>query len=452
MANLPLIFGSHLGNFEKLSDPLWLGWFDDNGRLIDDVCREDLRKAANSGAGATRLFKPTAELLVSPGLWDVSKYDPIVIEDTKKAIAHCREFNIQPWLTLWFNHSEPTPWKNNIQGLRDMYSSIPLSEALVEMWVRELGTDVYFEICCEPVYKGNGTSQSYMNPGSSSYWLAKMIEKLWLLGVPADHICYGAELIYEYIPATKNFKVNSTRDMFGQAAEVVRVDLKKLGWSLDKINKNLNLGLLAQHNCGRASEEMDGVFFPRGYDNQFCIDTWGKTNSSRMAMVSDDGLPQGKPYVSNPQPDGRWPRPTPEEEYVAAKNTIQYPSGKPWVIEVLGYKHNEEIYAQLEKVEQAVFEIFGQHSENYGKFPDPITPDECKIGEIKTSTCPDGSTIITHTCENGKWVETGNTCPVEPDQKCSCWYYLNIHDTMFGIPNFLKCITGKINKYCKEKK
>lgn len=41
--------------------------------------------------------------------------------------------------------------------------------------------------------------------------------------------------------------------------------------------------------------------------------------------------------------------------------------------------------------------------------PDP-DPD-CYVGETKTKICSDGSTIITHTCVDGKFSATNNVCP-----------------------------------------
>lgn len=87
---------------------------------------------------------------------------------------------------------------------------------------------------------------------------------------------------------------------------------------------------------------------------------------------------------------------------------------------------------------------------NHDQFPYTYVQPECQLGETKTETCWDGSTIVTHTCENYKWVPTGNTCPAEPTD-CKCTYYLNIHDSWLGIPNFIKCLFGKIKPYCKEK-
>jgi hypothetical protein len=366
-ATKPLIFGSHLGNFEFKTDALWLGWRNADGTLDEKIVREDVRLAANAGTGATRLFKPTFELSVGANLWDVSKFDEREFDIARKAIAICREFNVQPWLTMWFNHSEPTPWKNNVQGLKDPYSSIALSEAYVEKVVTELGADIYYEIICEPAYKGSGTSASYMNAGSSSYWLAKMIEKFWSLGVAADHICYGAELVYTYDKTTKQFKVNTTRDMVGQAAEVVRVDLKKKGWSLQKINDALNAGWQTQHTCAYAGEIVDGVTWALGRESQFCADTWGKANALRRVIASDDGT------RIKPGPGERWTRPTPTQEYISARGLLlQYTWPKGLAIEVLGYKHNNEIYAQLREVSRAVKEATGSWPENWKRFAAPI--------------------------------------------------------------------------------
>jgi len=43
---------------------------------------------------------------------------------------------------------------------------------------------------------------------------------------------------------------------------------------------------------------------------------------------------------------------------------------------------------------------------------------ECQIGEVKKEICWDGSEIITHTCENGKWTPTQNVCPDQPTTTC----------------------------------
>jgi len=59
-------------------------------------------------------------------------------------------------------------------------------------------------------------------------------------------------------------------------------------------------------------------------------------------------------------------------------------------------------------------ERFGEYPANFGKYPDDWIPPECQLGEVKKETCWDGSEIITHTCSGGKWVPTGNACPVKP--------------------------------------
>jgi hypothetical protein len=372
-AEKPIIFGSLIGNFSSVDDPQLLGWIKPDGVLDEKVCGEDLRLLANAGADATRLFKPRFELLVSPGMYDVSRFDQVQFDNTKKAITLSLKWGIKPWLTLWFNHAEPTPWKNNIQGLKDPYSSISLSEAYIERVVAELGTDIGYEIICEPYYKGSGTSASFMNPGSSSYWLAKMIQKLWALGVPAENIIYGPELVYTWDKTAMAFKINTTRDMVGQAAEVVRVDLKKKGWTLKQINDNLNAGWQTQHGCGVAPETIDGVYYPIGQNNQLCVDIWGKATSLRRVMLSDDGS------RVKPEPGKLWPRPTEEQEYLAARGTLKEPFPKGVALEVLGYKLNGQVYANLRAVSRAVFEECGSWPDNWNRFastdPSPPVPN-----------------------------------------------------------------------------
>ncbi|MFA5149031.1 MAG: hypothetical protein WC491_07915, partial [Candidatus Omnitrophota bacterium] len=61
--------------------------------------------------------------------------------------------------------------------------------------------------------------------------------------------------------------------------------------------------------------------------------------------------------------------------------------------------------------------------DNHGKAVDPYFPPECNIGDVRKQACWDGSEIITHVCGNeGRWVATGNVCPVKPT--CTLWYHL----------------------------
>jgi hypothetical protein len=365
MTNKPLIFGSHLGNFAAASDPLWLGWRGDDGRIDLKICENDLREAANAGANATSLFKPTFELKVGDNLWDVSQFNPAEFDDTRGVIALCHKCHIQPWVTLWFNHGKG-PWTFNVYGLKDPYSSVELSEAYVQRVVAELGPDVCYRIICEPLYKGKWADKNPIQVGSCWYWLAKMIEKLWACGVPAENIMYGPEL--KYTVDGGEFNIDDAHKIYDQAAEVVRIDLKKQGWTLDAINKKLNAGWQDQHTCARAGEVMDGVTWPIGRESQFVADMWGKATSLRRCMASDDGA------RIKPADGERWSRPSPQQQYISAKGLMQYPFPKGLAIEVLGYKHNDEIYRQLEAVSQAVFDATGERPDNYGKFPKPEVP------------------------------------------------------------------------------
>jgi hypothetical protein len=132
-------------------------------------------------------------------------------------------------------------------------------------------------------------------------------------------------------------------------------------------------------------------------------------------------------------------------------NDIEYPP-------IMGIEHlpdddpwDESRDAQL-KIFDAMAAPYEQYIgpwENKGQWPDAYVAPECKIGEVKKETCWDGSEITTYTCENGKWVPTGNTCPEQPTN-CKCIYYINWNDTLFGIPNFIKCVLGLKDPYCKK--
>jgi len=89
---------------------------------------------------------------------------------------------------------------------------------------------------------------------------------------------------------------------------------------------------------------------------------------------------------------------------------------------------------------------FGKLPENYGRFPEP--QPECKDGEKQYYMCPpDGGSIVTHICENGKWVETGEKCPEqpEPEPDCKCSYWLN----EFKFLTWFLCLLGICSPKCK---
>ena len=51
-------------------------------------------------------------------------------------------------------------------------------------------------------------------------------------------------------------------------------------------------------------------------------------------------------------------------------------------------------------------------SEGYTCINNVCEPSGCSTGvDTKTQVCDDGSTIVTHTCQNYEWIETGNKCP-----------------------------------------
>ena len=91
-------------------------------------------------------------------------------------------------------------------------------------------------------------------------------------------------------------------------------------------------------------------------------------------------------------------------------------------------------------------ERFGEYPVNFGKYPkDWVAPIlECKIGEVKKETCWDGSEIITHTCESGKWTPTGNVCPIKLPVILSCKdkYISHRPVVKMQIWKWLKCILG----------
>lgn len=354
------------------------------GGVVDlQTMRVDLRTwerwerlTANAGANGGRVWPcdphgitDKAKLycpypLDTTGKFDTTRFRPEYFEDRRKMQVISRSYNKTLWNVIFdncgFHRDGPltNPWTaaNNLRG-RTFYQDTEASLLTVQRFVAELGKDAYFEVCNECAW-GPGWQQGKGNVA----WFAAMYEELIDLGVPADHISFGAELEFTYDKKTKRFKVNSLHDIIGQAAEILR----KHGIP----NATINASYYACHNVGGAPETVDGVLFPFGYDTQFAVQTW-PANSPRKPFASDDGIGQGDPVY---QPDGRFTRPKPAALHISTKHLLDNVGLGRMVIECLTY--DIQVIGQMAAINMAYRDVYGVELENRGKYPEEIPEPE----------------------------------------------------------------------------
>ncbi|MFA5031184.1 MAG: hypothetical protein WC495_06385 [Patescibacteria group bacterium] len=410
------------------------------------------QKSANAGANGIRIlpYSPWSqegggvpiEKLWSPyilenGKWNLNKYNDKYFEILSQMVAVAAKYNLKIWYSLFdnaqFHHgsTEVSPWGNNVQGFDDYYDSLPYALKWTDKVFSVLGRKVFYEIINEGVKRN-------LPIKAAAEWNVEIFDRLLSKGVIEEEICWGASSAATYENGVWEEDRNNS--------------LQTIILSTVKFRPGKIQSYRSMHNVGVYNEVKDGEIFPASYHGEWALNWWGGSHTGK-GFLSDDGVANGA-SDNDIKPNGKYRRPSPEQWYNVAKLILKNDANKinKWVIERLPSNMNPDVWVPtMEAISKAYFEKYGVWPENYGKFPYIA---ECQTGEVKKSICWDGSEIITHTCVENKWVETGNTCPEQPeppDQKCSCFHYLNIKDFLFGVPNFIKCLFGKLEPYCKEK-
>jgi hypothetical protein len=382
---------------------------------------------------------------VSEGVFDLTKRNNKYWEIAEQMIRIMnypsqKAGNTAPGISLWIDlfyqytndsHDQQfSPWRNNVQGIKNLYDIENRQYALAYMleWfklAKEKGLKIVF---------GMGNEMTAESLDFCYFILETMDQqKIW------PH----AWAICPDIPSNGN-------DLFKKLPSYI-YDYNLFMWHplrQDPADRWDTSIIRPTHGCcGCENNQGVNVF-------EQAMDYWA-VHPIRW-QVSDDGCMGG----ATPRPGvDQWTQMVTRictyhgtEALTKVWNGIEMP--------IMGIEHlpDDEPWDDCKEEQLKIFEAMAVPYEQYigplankGKWTVPYVKPECQIGEVKTETCYDGSVIITATCENGKWKETGNTCPIPPEQKCSCFYYINWNDKLFGISNFIKCIFGKIDKYCKDK-
>lgn len=389
------------------------------------------------------------------------EYDKILVE-TVKTIMELIPENFMLEIVYVDNcqthHNAPNPyfWENvvmNIQGYLSYYDMsyadhcafIDHIEGLIQPWTNRIRRKVGNEL---PV-KWNGTVK--VDTPEGPVIIPKSVKLVYDLGrylyekkgIPANMIGWGGIIgKVTYNESTKKFIVDEPTSMHVQLDRVA-----------NRMDPAFAREVLVEVHGACDGYMQSGIPQP-SFNSRLSVQFYGKNHARKIDFSSDGDNCKDKKYKSEVDklPNGlycRWNEITHEDVYFYVfKNND---AGRQFKVEALPQNWDgTNGIVNFKAVVRSYNKNFRVKLFNEDKYPEPIP--ECKVGEVKKITCWDGSEIITHVCDNGAWKETGNKCPEEPiDKDCKCIYYLNIKDSWFGIPNFIKCIFGKKEKYCKDK-
>jgi hypothetical protein len=406
--------------------------FYQNGILNEYELRKWIVKLANAGMNCIRINPidiwngvNTIADVFSPYLlvgdrFDLNQWNPEYFKVWKRVFQICNEYAVTPVLEFTDNCQINGPWKvnspwyTNLQNIYSFYG--PEAYGYVKLWMQkcfaEFGFTIGYGECNEGTPNIVGLVDNVINPTFKEQWVGDF--------KPAP-FCYGA--------CAEPGNTHSTLDILKGKASIAFGDDISL-----KIYR-------PSHGCKNVTDPH--FTWP--------IDMWGQTHPIATGW-SDDGVMDGDSLCDWTTYNGRTQtRPSAE----AWKEMVKFAVTDKWNDLLLWFEHsakNQDDWGcqvnTFVAISSAIFEVNGYWPMNWNRWPEP-TPPECTIGQTKTITCWDGSVIITDTCEDGKWKPTGATCPEEPTD-CKCIYYLNIHDSWLGIPNYIKCVLKKIPPYCKH--
>jgi len=420
--------------------------------------------------GVSRIEDVFCAFGITDGKFDLSKWNEEWFEITRQKIIIKNRYGIKhsQELTCANELTGPeavySPWCNNIQGIKNFY------EAAADVYLKAFIEKCIVEFAGLDVVYGQGNEcNDWRMVRVSKDVINKTLKANNLIPFsyagtfkpffPFEYDAPAREIVQRFgLPGRDLMKdcrtVRDTPEYFNTLTPdeqeiILTVANSTTASPLHEMKKDVG------YMWGAASNIEEIVFKPAHHcsnkdDEQIILMLLYDSDDTNICL-SDDGAFDGHS----------------ECDWNLGTNGKMYkrPSGDEWngmVLKVLNTKKlgevwfehtpekNEDIDCQaatIEAISQSIFQKTGQYPINYKKYPKPVF--ECNTGETQTQVCGDGSTIITHTCVNGKWTETGNTCP--PPQDCKCVYYLNIHDSWLGIPNFVKCILGLKEKYCKDK-
>jgi len=465
-----LVFNSWLCLFGRATEEGVISGSIGNFKINLEEVKRRVRTSANAGSngmtillyapwGITKLEEFLCPFTLEGNKYNMRKYNleyDLIFVNVIKTIMELIPENFMLEICYIDNcqmhHDAPNPylWKDvvmNKQGYRRYYDMtyadhcafIDHIEGLIKPWTTRIRRKVGNEL---PVL-WNGTVQVQTPLGKVT--IPNSVKLIYDLGrylyekkgVPANMIGWGG------IPG----KVEYINDEF-------IVDEKtSMHVQLDRIANRMDPAfakevLVEVHGaCSGYKEE--NIPQP-SFWSRLSVDFYGNIHT-RHVDFSNDGDNCKNPKYASPVdklPNGLYCRYNEDAHYDVYSYIFKNnKADRQFKVETLPQSWDDDNgIVNFKAIAQAYKDEYGIPLYNTGKYPKPVP--ECKIGETRTEICWDGSEIITHTCENGKWVETGNICPPEPTD-CHCRYYLDIHKSWFGIGDFIKCIFGKIEKPCK---
>jgi len=354
MADRQHILNSYLPVFSPVKGLVRDGAFD------FEAWREYCRASANAGANGIRIL-PYAPWEVRPqelycpyaydvvqGAWNLDVWHNSYFATLRRMVSIAQTYNLKVWFSLFdncqFHHGVIAPWGHNVQARESYFEDIPRSLKFIEKVFACVGNEINYEICNE------GTAKGDMKKAVA--WYVAMYKKLMALGVPEDHICWGATVAATYQDGV--WEDDRQRNLQTQVLSA----LKHLPGKLQCFRAMHNVGVPTQTHVA-------------SYAGEWAISWWGGKHTGK-GWLSDDGVKNG---ANSADSDGTYQRPSPAQWYICAKRILEQDGGKimKWAVEHCPKNYSPEIMVPtLAAIVQAYHDVYGVWPENYGKFPKPV--------------------------------------------------------------------------------
>ena len=418
-------------------DMSWQDCFDINGGANKELWLSWHRPLSNAGANFARTNlacyggnAPKSSLLTpfvyvpDRDAFDLYQLNPIFWTSFRKLCEWYNEIGRTIMVSIG-NECEQrkpdrkaqSPWFNNIQSIDDMYQKETYSiwRTLTRKTLEVLDG---LDFCIEPINEGNATKALDV--------FEIIIQELKAVDFPVNRISLGAQMIQcEFQGYNKPWD-----EQYKCANKFTNQEY--IGKIIDRF--------YGAHKRNECWYPIHGILNPAERKDRPFGEKWTQAkewwvehvgNSVRLWLSSDGSDKTHGTYNGRPSGD-RW--------YEAIKDILK--AGRRNILIGKDPKFAFEVFQQ--GVPASVFAVVvsrctdairesGYTLANEGMFPEPVVPPETEPEpEPEPEPQPEPEQQ-----------------PDTPTYDCKCRYYLNIHDTWFGIPAWWNCIRGRTKPYCK---
>ena len=442
--------------------------------------RNMVRYFANAGANRFRFFfyydghtdryGPTRMITPYPminGKFDLSRFNDAFFERVRWLGDICHAEGVELVLdvldncSFGFGPNEPhQPWVNNVQDIEvnkySIYGKTPAALTLIRDLFSEYWDNLRFYpvsmlkigICNEATWFDWGRPMDYYKYEDQANWHKWIVDEVYKpLAIPKD--CWRANTMMKTADAQAIY-------LGGVEGESAWTWVR--GRAFDADSPDTWMCEIEMHEFG--SKAYAGIF-PEKW-----IETVFTPPHRRVWSFSDDGTADGQ----GEHEEGAWGAETPEEFGALTRQIlVACLSTGVWCnVEHLMRECNTKFDAGFTSWDQ-LDDYFGDLAGRYfdqanivykdltggnlshrGQHQQFIDRPECREGDEVTETCWDGSKIVVKRCVNGRWQDTGATCPVPPppppppEKSCYEKYIKGRPIRKWDVGRFFICVINSI--------